>query len=106
MRPTKLERLGTRLQKQAHDMGKSHGRRGSITVLQNFNATVFHIYIPYNDLNHYKKTKTRPDTRPIPVADGWAGAEMHVFQLDHHGPTNRPTNQATNQRTDGQSLLL
>ena len=22
---------------------------------------------------------TRPDTRPIPVADGWAGAEMRVF---------------------------
>ena len=31
--------------------------------------------------------KTRPDTRPIPVADGWAGAELCVFalsQLDHH----------------------
>ena len=30
---------------------------------------------------------TRPDTRPMPVADGWAGAEMRVFalsQLDHH----------------------
>ena len=25
--------------------------------------------------------KTRPDTRPIPVADGWAGAEMRVFTL-------------------------
>ena len=25
--------------------------------------------------------KTRPDTRPIPVADGWAGAEMRVFPL-------------------------
>ena len=24
---------------------------------------------------------TRPDTRPIPVADGWAGAEMCVFTL-------------------------
>ena len=24
---------------------------------------------------------TRPDTRPIPVADGWAGAEMRVFPL-------------------------
>ena len=49
-------------------------------------------------------TKTRPDTQPIPVADGWAGAEMRVFalsQLDHHGPTDRPTKQPT----DGQSLL-
>ena len=25
--------------------------------------------------------KTRPDTRPIPVADGWAGAEMRGFTL-------------------------
>ena len=25
--------------------------------------------------------KTRPDTRPLPDADGWAGAEMHVFAL-------------------------
>ena len=24
---------------------------------------------------------TRPDTRPIPVADGWAGAKMRVFTL-------------------------
>ena len=47
--------------------------------------------------------KTRPDTRPIPVADRWAGAEMRVFalsQLDHHGPTDRPTNQPTDGRTD------
>ena len=27
------------------------------------------------------KNRTRPDTRPIPVADGWAGAEMRVFTL-------------------------
>ena len=42
--------------------------------------------------------KTRPDTRPIPVADGWAGAEMRVFalsQLDHHGPTDQPTDGRT-----------
>ena len=25
--------------------------------------------------------KTRPDTRPIPVADEWAGAELRVFTL-------------------------
>ena len=35
---------------------------------------------------------TRPGTRPIPDADGWAGAEMCVFalsQLYHpYGPTN------------------
>ena len=39
---------------------------------------------------------TRPDTRPIPVADGWAGAEMRVFTL-FDGPTDG--------RTDGQRLL-
>ena len=43
---------------------------------------------------------TRPDTRPIPVADGWAGAEMRVFTLSNSitmtdGPTDR--------RTDGQT---
>ena len=45
--------------------------------------------------------RTRPDTRPIPVADGWAGAEMRFFALsqldDLYGPTEGPT--------DGQSLL-
>ena len=25
--------------------------------------------------------ETRPDTRPIPVADGWAGADMRVFTV-------------------------
>ena len=46
---------------------------------------------------------TRPDTRPIPVADGWAlQTEMHIFALSNSitstdGPTDGPT--------DGQSLL-
>ena len=47
--------------------------------------------------------KTRPDTRPIPVADGWAGAEMRVFTLSNSiitdGRTNGPTDQRTNGRT-------
>ena len=47
--------------------------------------------------------KTRSDTRPIPVADGWAGAEMCVFavsQLHHpYGSTNRPTDRPTDGRT-------
>ena len=42
---------------------------------------------------------TRPDTRPIPVADGWAGAEMFVFTIFNsmgpdqrmHGPTGEPS---------------
>ena len=37
--------------------------------------------------------KTRPDTRPIPVAHGWAGVEMRVLTLSNSftmtdGPTN------------------
>ena len=39
--------------------------------------------------------ETRPDTRPIPVATGWAGAEMPVFPLFNSmtpdGPTDGPT---------------
>ena len=51
--------------------------------------------------------RTRPDTRPKPVADEWAGVRMRVFtlsdrfQLERDGPTNWPTDQPT----DGQSLL-
>ena len=40
-------------------------------------------------------TVTRPDIRPIPVADGWAEAEMRVFALSHLGPTDRPTDKAS-----------
>ena len=43
------------------------------------------------------RLKTRPDTRPIQVADGWAGAEMrvsHFFTRDY-GPTDRRTDQRT-----------
>ena len=53
--------------------------------------------------------KTRPDTRPIPVAVGWAGPKcvFSHFKLDHHGPTdqrtNGPTDGWTNQRPDGQT---
>ena len=43
-----------------------------------------------------KVRKTRPDTRPIPVANAWAEAEMRVFKLDHH---DRRTDQRTDQRT-------
>ena len=54
--------------------------------------------------------KTRPDTRPIPVADGWAGAEMRVFTLSNSittvRPTNQPTNQPNDQRTDGRTKPL
>ena len=43
---------------------------------------------------------TRPDTRPIPVADGWAGAEMRVFSLfDSITMTNGRTDGPTDGRT-------
>ena len=38
---------------------------------------------------------TRPDTRPIPVADGWAGAEMRVFPLFDSMVTDGPTDGRT-----------
>ena len=45
------------------------------------------------------KKKTRPDTRPIQVADGWAGAEMPVFPLFNSmipdGPTDGRTDKAS-----------
>ena len=54
--------------------------------------------------------KTRPDTRPIPVADGWAGAELRVFTLFDlcsrtNGRTDGQTDGWTDGRTDGQRPL-
>ena len=43
--------------------------------------------------------QTRPDTWPIPIADGWAGAEMRVFTLSNSIITDGPTDQRTNGRT-------
>ena len=43
--------------------------------------------------------KTRPDTRPIPVADGWAGAEMRVFTFSNSIITDRPMDRRTDGRT-------
>ena len=48
-------------------------------------------------INQIIKIGTRPDTRPKPVADGWAGAEMRVFTLSNSIITDGPTG--------GQSLL-
>ena len=42
-----------------------------------------------------RKLKTRLDTRPIPVVDGWAGADMRVFLLFNLSMTKG--------RTDGQT---
>ena len=49
--------------------------------------------------------KTKLDTRPIPVADGWAGAELRVFTLSNSITTDGQTDGRTDGRTDGQSLL-
>ena len=49
-----------------------------------------------------EKKKTRLDTRPIPVADGWAGAIMQkplgIQKCD--GRTDQPTYRPTNLPTD------
>ena len=51
-----------------------------------------------------KDTSARLDTRPIPVADGWAGAKMHVFTFSNSiTMTDGPTDQQTDGQTDGQT---
>ena len=54
--------------------------------------------------------ETRPDTRPISVAGGWAGAEMRVLPCFDSSvtdqPTNQPTDQPTNQPTGGRTKPL
>ena len=47
--------------------------------------------------------ETKPDKRPIPVADRWAGAEIRVFTL--FDSCSR-TNGRTNGRTDGRTKAL
>ena len=42
--------------------------------------------------------KTRLATRPIPVADGWVGAEnacFRIFELDHYRRTDQRTDKAS-----------
>ena len=60
---------------------KFHNRKES-----NFKGNVakFRAQLFYHDhLQVVMNKVTRPDTRPIPVADGWAGAEMRVFTLSN-----------------------
>ena len=59
-----------------------------------------------NNKGIIEREKTRPDTRPIPVADGWAGAEMRVFLLFNSSVTDRPTDQPTDRPTDGRTKPL
>ena len=49
---------------------------------------------------------TKEDTWPIPVADGWAGAEMRVFALSNSIITDRRTDGPTDQRTDKASYRV
>ena len=47
-------------------------------------------------MNKKKRKKTRPDTGPIPVANGWAGAVMRFFSLfDSITMTNGRTDKAS-----------
>ena len=59
------------------------------------------------DMTSYRSArthlKTRPDTRLIPVADGWAGAEMHVFALSN---SITSTDRRTERRTDKASYRV
>ena len=62
-----------------------------------------HLFVGQSPLvsSEERSNLTRPDTRPIPVADGWAGAEMRVFTLfDLCSWTDRRTDGWTNRRTD------
>ena len=58
--------------------------------------------------NEGHRKKTRPDTRPIPIADGWVGADMRVFPLSTRadGPTDRRTNSPTDGPTDKASYRV
>ena len=59
-------------------------------------------FYTFKTSSHFSFTswgKTRPDTRPIPVADEWAGAEIRVFALSNLIITNGPTDQQTNRQT-------
>ena len=50
--------------------------------------------------------QTRPDTRPIPVADGWAGAEMRVFTVSNLITTDQRTDRRMDQWTDKASYRV
>ena len=53
----------------------------------------------FGSSNSGVRKATRPDIRPISVADGWAGAEMRVFTLSNSIITDGPTDQRTKGRT-------
>ena len=82
---------------------KESNFKGNVAKLR---AQLFH----HDHLQVVMNKVTRPDTRPIPVADGWAGAEMRVFTLSNSITTDQrtdgPTDGQTNGRTDGRTKPL
>ena len=63
-------------------------------------------YTPDNCGHSVGCHETRPDTRPIPVAEGWAGAEMRVFTLSNSiTMTDELTDGSTDEPMEGKSLL-
>ena len=53
-------------------------------------------------MKQFDSRKNKAGYTAIPVADGWAGAEMRVFALfDLCTPTDQRTNGPTDQRTNG-----
>ena len=53
-------------------------------------------------MSSWEKEVTRPDTRPS-VADGWAGADMHILPLFDSMVTDGPTDRRTDGRTVGRT---
>ena len=78
--------------------GPVGGPTNGQTIQLNNNAQQRIIAYPYVTAAG-KCKKTRPDTRPIPVADGWAGAKMRVFPLFNSSAMDQPTNRPTDGRT-------
>ena len=65
-------------------------------------SRLYHHFIPPS-IHIDPRIQTRPDTRPIPDADGWAGAETLVFPLFN---LCSPTDQPTDRRTDKASYRV
>ena len=71
----------------------------------NLRRLIFHVKTYIHAIAKHFIMRTRPDTRPIPVADGWAGAEMPVFPLFNSMTPDERKDGRTDGLTDGRSLL-
>ena len=60
----------------------------------------------FGSSNSGVRKTTRPDTRQISVADGWAGAEMRVFTFSNSIITDGGADGRTNGRADGRTKPL